>query len=324
MSEAPVLETPVVDPPAGNPAPADPPAGNDPPVTPAAEPPAGDPPAAAPPKPFYASLPEDWRVQTAKVVAGENASEEDIGKVQKQMERFDTFEAFAKNRFDLQKKLSEGFAKSALPDDATDEQIAEWRAANGVPEAPDKYELDLGEGVTLAGEDKAILDALLPTAHGLNLPAGVMSELGKTFFEQRAKAAEARLEKDGLESRENEKQLKEHWKADAAANFNIAKSAVSQMPEGLRERFVNARMKGGKGIMNDPEFVSWFVERERAANPTVSVVPAGDGNPVQTIKDEIAELEKRMGTPEWYKDTKANARLEQLYAAEAKLAKQQN
>ncbi len=323
MSEAPVADPPVVDPPAGEPPPSPPAAAEPPPGSPPAAPPE---PPAEPPAPFYSALPDTWRADTARAVAGKDASEEDVARIQKQMERFSTYEDFAKNRFDLQRKVSEGFAKSALPENATEEQVAEWRAANGVPEAADKYELNLGEGVTLAGEDKAVLDALLPTAHELNLSNDVMSKLGEKFFEARAQAAEARQTQDGLDSKKAESVLKEHWKSDFAMNRNIMEATLAQMPEGLRGRIINARMPGGTGLMNDPEFVSWAVDMQRQANPTVTVVPAGDENASQTISDEIKALEKRMRDDRegWYKDEAAQKRLRDLYDAQERLAAQKN
>tara|TARA_Y100001947_G_scaffold159256_1_gene175659 strand:+ start:1396 stop:2406 length:1011 start_codon:yes stop_codon:yes gene_type:complete len=335
MSDTDVIENPTGDQPAAADTPPvksavtpDPdPKGAAPASPPEADPKGGEPPKGAAPdpkggSPFYSSLPEDWRAQTAKAVAGEDASDEDVAKLQKQMERYGTYEDWARSTFDAKKKLGEKLTSAKLPDDASEEQVAEWRKANGVPEAADKYELNLGEGVVLQGDDKAVLDSLLPVAHDLNINNETMSQLGKRFFEARAQQVQARQEQDGLDSQEAQKQLRDVWKGDFAVNTNIFKAAISEMPEGLRETIVNARLPGGKGLMNDPNFVNFMVAKQRQANPTAALVPSGDGNPAETIREEIKKLEGRMGTPEWFKDDAAQKRLRDLYEAQERLEQQ--
>ena len=260
-------------------------------------------------------------MQVATAVAGEGADDEAIAKLQKQMERFTTFEDFAKNRFDLQKKISEGLTKTGLPDDPSDEQLAEYRQANGIPETHEGYEFDFGEGVVLGGEDKAVLDAMLPKMHASNIPNDVANGLAKDFFEARAAEVQKRKDQDGLDSQRAQSILRESWQGDFQANVNIFKSVIGQMPEGLREGIINARLPDGTGLMNDPNFVQFMVQRERQANPTVTVVPSSDGNPVQTINDEIKSLEDRMDTDEWFKDDAAQKRYRELVTARDKLNK---
>mgnify|MGYP000100175251 CR=1 FL=1 len=52
-----------------------------------------------------------------------------------------------------------------LSEAPTDEELAEYRKANNIPEAPDKYDLTFDSGLVIGKEDKPIVDSFLKYAH---------------------------------------------------------------------------------------------------------------------------------------------------------------
>ena len=207
---------------------------------------------------------------------------------------------------------------TGLPENPTDEQLKEYREANGIPLESDGYELNFGDGVVLSDNDQAIVDGMAEAAHGQNVPTATMNELGKAFFAQRAAQAESRTKQDGLDAQSATNLLLEQCGPDYETNTNIFSSFVAQLPESVREQFSNARLSDGTGVMNSPEFINATVDLMRKANPTIAVVPTGDAS-AASIDEEIKQLEDRMGSDEWYKDDKAQARYRQLIDARDRL-----
>ena len=293
--------SPPADPPPSDPPPSDPPPSNPP----------ADPPPSDPPKPFYQALPDDWRKQ----IAGEDE------KKLNRLERYTDLESVLKAGFEAQDRIRKGELSSGLPENPTDEQLAAWREANGVPEAPDKYEFKLDEGLVMGEADQRIAEGVREVAHQLNIPSESLNALNNAMLKGREAEAQAKSNQDGIDKQTCDRQLQDAWGSEFQTNVNLALNQVSQLPESVRESFINARMADGKGLMNSPEIMNWLVDIERKVNPAGTVVPNAD-NPVQAIEQEIKTLEDRMGTEEWYKDTAAQKRYQDLITAKERINSQ--
>lgn len=288
--------------------PADPPPSDQPPSDPPADPPPSDPPAdpppSDPPAPFYQSLPDDWRSQ----IAGDDE------KLSKQLERHTDLMSVLKSGFEAQQKIRKGEVSSGLPENPTDEQLAEWREANGVPEAADKYEFNLEEGLVLGESDQRIADGVKEIAHKHNLPTAALNDLTNAWLKGREAEAQATAQQDGVDTQTCDRQLKEMWGGDVETNKNIVMNHLAQLPESVREDFMNGRLANGKAWFNSPEVMGFFADSARALNPAGTVVP-NSNNPVQAIDTEIAALEARMGDADWHKDKAAQKRYMELVEA---------
>lgn len=261
---------------------------------------------------FYSDLPKDWRSQAVKGMGLEGA---DAEKAVKRMERYKDLPAYLKSGLEAQKKIQEGLVKPGLPEDATPEQISEYRAANDIPESADKYDVKLEEGVILGEEDQRILDQILPIAHDLNVSNAGLSALVNAQQKANAVEVDRRAKQDGMNDQNCRSQLKDQWgAADFDTNVNIMDSFVAGMPESLQDQFKNARLADGTALLHSSEAINYFVDLERRVNPTAALVP-NDAQAVQTMNTEIAALEKRMGDSDWHKDTAAQDRYMKLIGA---------
>jgi hypothetical protein len=304
-----------------DPAPADPNLSdpNNPPADPPNDPPA-DPPPADPTGnviPFYQNLPEDWRTQAVDALELEG---EDKEKRLNQLNRVTDFKSLTKNYFEAQDKIRAGNVSTGLPENPSAEELAEYREANGIPEAPDKYELALEEGLVLGEDDNRILEGVFEVAHGLNIPAEAMSQLTTAMLKGREAEHQAIEQQDGIDKQTATRQLRESWGNDYATNINVVQGFVNTLPESVREDFMSARLANGQALFNSPEVAVWMADAARKLNPAATVVP-NSNNPAQAVDDEIKALEDRMGTPEWYKDTAAQERYRSLVDAKSNMGK---
>lgn len=285
-------------PPAGDPpAPPSPPAGTPP------APPAGDPP--APPAPPKSDWSDDWRTK----LAGE--------KPDKQLDRFsspkDVYTAWKA----LQTRLSSGELKSALPKDAKPEEVAKWRAENGVPEKPDGYKLP--DGLVVGDADKPHIEGFMAKMHAKNAPPEVVAEGVAYYYEMQEKATAQIAEADVTHKTEMEDTLRAEWAGEYRQNVNAVTAMLTTAPGGIADKILSARMGDGRAIANDPDVLRWLASTARELNPVATVVPAG-GDQMGAITDEIGKIEKLMGNrqSEYWKGPTADkmqARYRQLIEA---------
>ncbi len=269
---------------------------------------------------FFGTVPDDWRTQ-ALVKAGFEAESEDFSKGMKQLERVSDFGVFTKNYLSAQDKIRTGMISTGLPENATEDQISEYREANGVPATAEDYNVQLDDGLVLGEADNRIMGPIFELAHAANISGDTMSAMTNAMLTGRAVEADARLSQDGIDTQQTTSQLKEAWGGDFEVNNNAVKRLVNKLPESVKENFMNARFPDGRAIFNSPEVMVAMAEWERAIDPAGTVVP-NSANSVQAMTDEIAALEARMGDDDWHKDIEANKRLEDLYTAQERMEAQ--
>ncbi len=283
-----------------DPAPADPnlnldPAPLDPPADPA--------PAPAPADPAPAG---DWR----KDFAGDDE------KMMKRLGRYSTQNDMMKAGLEAQDQLRTT-RSTALPENATDEQLAEYREQNGIPATFGEYDLTLTDGLVVGEDDKALVDGVLEAMHGANATnAQVQAVLNSYYASQEASIA-AVEEQDNTDRGTALEALKEEWGPDYHSNKNALAAIVNQIPEGAREQFTNARMADGSALMNNPEMLMFLADMSRKTNPAATVVP-NSSDPAGAIKGELATIEALMAadSPKYWKDEAMQSRYRELLTAQ--------
>lgn len=255
---------------------------------------------------WLSSTPEDWRSQ----LAGENES------ALKLLERVTDLPTLVKNYAAAQERIRKGEISNGLPENATDEQVAQWREANGIPESPDAYKIEPGEGLQLGEEDERIMKGVLGAAHKHNISNEAMNEITAAMLNGREAEFEAIEQQDNLDKMAATNAMKQAWGGDYTANVNLVKGFMAQLPEGVRDLFTNARLSDGRAVFNSPEVLAFFADTARKLNPAGTVVP-NSNNPVQAISDEIARYEKMMRDDYngWHKDAAAQKRYQELLTA---------
>ena len=294
----------------GNP-PADPPPSNPPPNEPPANPPGDE------VVPFYNSLPDTWRSDLVNALDLEGDAS---AKRLTQLERVPDFKTLTKNYFESQDKIREGIKPIGLPENATDEQLVEYREANGVPVTADDYNAGIDEGLVLGEVDTRIMGEVYKIAHAENVSSSTMAKLTNSMLNARIAEEDLQLNQDGIDTQTTQRQLKETWGSDHQTNLNMIKGLTNQLPESVHEDFMNARLANGQALFNSPEFLVFMADIARKINPAGTVVP-NSNNPTQAITDEIKTLEAKMtADPDaWHKDKDSQSRLMALYDAESNM-----
>ena len=253
-----------------------------------------------------ADWPDDWRVK----LAGEDK------KLLTRLERMGSPADLLASYRALEQRLSSGELKSALPKDATPEQVAAWRKENGVPEKAEAYLDKLPDGLVIGEDDKTLMNSFAEAMHGQNVPPTVVHEAIKWYYGLQEQEAARQSEIDDTARGETETALRAEWGSAYQQNINLVKNLLGGAPESVRADLESARFPNGTPIFSNPDTLRWLANLSRQVNPVSTIVPAG-GDIGSTVTNELADLKKMMADygSDYWKGPKAEtlqARYRQL------------
>jgi hypothetical protein len=262
--------------------------------TPPADGAAVDPPAAHP-----ATWPADWRDQFA---AGDP-------KVKAKLDRYTTPADLAKAYRSMEAKLSSGELKSTVPfpEKGTHAEQQAWRQAQGVPDRPEDYKIELKNGMVVGEADKPIVDEFTKRAHELNWTPKQVSDVLQFYYDRQDAQTQQLNELDAQRKLSAEDTLRAELGNEYRATVNMVNNYLSADPD-FAERLLGGRLADGTRIADDPAFIKWMANQVREINPLAALVPAG-ADQVRTVSDRKASLEAMMGdrNSEYWKGPKAEA-----------------
>lgn len=268
-----------------DPTPAPAPAAGDPPANPS---PAVDPPPAAPPAgdppPVEGDWPADWRQKYSQDPA-----------VQKRLERYGSPKAALDALFAAQNRISKGDLLPTLKDNATEAEVADYRAAHGIPATPAEYDLSLPNGLVIGESDKPFVDEFLQKAHEQNMHPKQVQESLAWYFDKQGQAVAEQETRDQDARIACVDELRNDFGPDYKREVKIAMDLLESAPEGVKDRFLAGRLADGTMIGNDPTVIRWLNTLSRELNPVGTVVPGSGTNAAQAIDTEMATLRKMMG-----------------------------
>jgi hypothetical protein len=277
-----------------------------PPAAPAG--PAPAPVAAAPtPDPLAGKgdWPDDWRTK----LAGEDP------KLLQRFGRYASPKDVAQALIAAQNKISSGELLPSLGKEPSAEALKEWRAAHGIPEKSDGY--DVAE-LKVSEAGKATVAKFLEMAHGTNqTPEQVKANL-KFINEMQKDHHKVQLEKDADSKIKCEDALHAEWGGDYRRNQNAIQGMLDGlMPAELQADFMMARLPDGRQIGAVPEVLKALLGVTLQANPVATIVPGGSGNPMKGIEDRIKDIETTMrkDSKTYYGDEKMQEEYRKLITA---------
>ena len=269
-------------------------------------------PASAPvAKPFS----ESWREDLA---GGDKA-------FRKTLDRFESPGALAKAYKELTARLSSGDLKATKPppDNATPEQIAIWRAEQGLPQSAVAYVegLSLGDGTVMGESETALLASFADQAMKGRWTADQYNQAVGWYFDMQDQIAAQRDRADAAFKHEASAELMREWGHDYAANRNaIAQFFDQSFPDGLRDALLTARLPDGRVLANHPTFNKAILEVAKSINPSGTLLPNASGDGLSNVENRIAEIEGRYmraphGSDRWksYWAGDSGARMQQEY-----------
>lgn len=258
-----------------------------------------------------ASWPEDWKEKLAR---GDQKRANIIN-------RYRSVEGIADALIAAQQKIRGGELMPALKENATEAEVAEWRKANGVPEAPDKYDLTLSDGLVVGEDDKPMVDAFLKDMHARNARPEVVKGALEWYYRTQDAIAAKRAEDDTAFRREAEDALRAEWVGpDYRGNLNAINNLLATAPEGVKDLIFGGRAADGRRLGDHPDVLRFFADVAREMNPAATIVPAG-GNQQQTVETELDKIRATMRDEpdKYWADEKMQARYQQLLEAKDKM-----
>lgn len=292
--------------PAADPAPSAPAAKDAPSVAPAAQPaaPAKDavpsqtitpPPAPAPAAETTPQYPDNWRQIMAGTVGIDPAKYTDAQRKEMAvLERMDSPNAVFKSYRNLETKVGSIQAKVPFPEKGTPEEQNAWRKAEGVPESADKYDLTMPDGLVIGEGDKPIVNGMLTKMHAHNVPQALAAKLIADYFEQEKTYLREREAQTASTLRTWDESMRTEWGGDYQPNVNSIKSLLDTFAPDTQELLYSAIGHDGVPIINNPAVLRDLAQLSRTVNPFPTVVPAGGGDRMGSVDDEIGKIEGLM------------------------------
>lgn len=254
--------------------------------------------------------------QTAQNVNWRDAFAGDDDKFKTTLERYSTPADLGKAFREQKATISSGNLSPKPDDNATPEDLAAFREANGIPKEATGYLENLPEGLVLGEEDKEIFEDFAGAMHEMNVEPSVMHKVIDWYNGFAEDQQDAMAEIDHAHHQETEDALRAEWGTDYRANINLVGSLIeTTFGEENASAILNARDAEGRALMNIPGVLEGLASIQRKINPVTQLAPATGRTPDQTLEDEIAELEKFMkeDREKYNKDEKSQARLRELY-----------
>lgn len=233
-----------------------------------------------------AKWPDDWREQLAGGDEG----------FLKQLKRYASPANYAKAGYEAQQRIRSGAAKEPLPENPTPEQLGAWRKENGIPEAPDGYKIEPGDGLVFGEADKPMLEAFAKFAHERNWTPQQVNQ-GAAFVAQLGEQQRAAMDQADKSFRaEAQDTLQQEWGREFRPNLQNLRNMVDRFGEpGIADALMGARGADGKLIGDNPGFLRLMSTLAREINPLGTVVPAGTQDGGKAAEAELAELRTKMG-----------------------------
>lgn len=265
-----------------------------------------------------ASAPADWPENWRQQYAGENE------KVLKRLERYASPKSALDALIAAQDKISRGELKKPLGDKPSADDLAAYRADNGIPESPDKYDLKLSDGRVVGENDKELVNSFLASMHGKNATPEQVSAGVDWYYSFVEEQQAQRYEADEDYRRQSEDELRAEWGGEFRRNVNMISGLLDGAPEGVKDMLMEARAEDGTRLINSPATLRWLTQLSREINPVSAVVPGAGANAGQAISDELDNLKAMMGDPksEYWKGPKAEklqSRFRDLVNAQGKM-----
>ena len=233
-------------------------------------------------------FPEKWR---------DGLGNGDPKKVER-LSRYATPQAVADALLSVQERISRGELRSNVPfpDKGTVEEQNAWRKDQGIPDAPDKYEIKLSGDKAIPENDKPLVNEFLKSLHVVNASPAVASAALDSYYNMVAKTTQLRAEKDA----QTVQQVRDNLIADMGLpefkqNQNLVEGMLQLMPEKVRDLFKMGRLANGDPIYGgNADVFKGLAEWARKINPVTAVVPGAGENTAGAIDTEISKIEKTM------------------------------
>lgn len=250
---------------------------------------------------------EDWREALA---SGDE-------KALSRLKRFAAPENVFKSWAEMDRKMSAGAIKAALPDNPSPEDIAAYRKSWGVPDTVEGYEIKAPEGVQFEDGDKAALGTFLADMHRDNVPKGVVQKAADSYFKIR-QAEEQQMYEAAVEVTTNQRaEIRAEYGRDFERNTKLADSdLVKTIGQEAAKELTGLTLANGTKLGDNPAFLRYAVNKALAVADDAMLVTSELGSAGTTLDDAYkTAIDLKFTDPTKYHSDAHQKRLTQLAAA---------
>lgn len=214
----------------------------------------------------------------------------------KELGRYATQQDAIDALLEAKRTLRAGKIEKSPGKDAAPEVVAEWRAANGIPEKVDDYFEKLPDGLIVGDDDLPVFKSFAEALHGENAKPAVIHAAVKWYNDQAVAAAEARATQDVTFRDEATASLKKEYGGSFEKNLNIADNHIAQM-FGLDQIAIlkKARAPDGRMLFDIPEVVHGFLKAGLEIDPAATLMPGGGGGQ-SALASRLEALQEKFKT----------------------------
>ena len=246
---------------------------------------------------------EDWREHMAKHASAgdQRAYERELARLQ----RFTSPELVYASTRSLENTFNQGGMIKLPGEDASEEEVAEYNKAMGVPDEADGY-LDIvqmEEGLQIGEADVPNLNAFLDEAHANGIPPGHVESMLNWYFRTQADMAADIENMDDTFRSESDQALREEFGTkysrlpnaiDMVYSMFSAGGGDASNPDSLAHRMAGARFPDGRLVSADADFRRMMVSIADDVKPGMTQVDdyGDDGRGLDTRLAELAEMRK--------------------------------
>jgi post-segregation antitoxin (ccd killing protein) len=189
-------------------------------------------------------------------------------------------------------KISSGAVKTALPKDANEAQLKEWREENGIPHKPEDYKLELGNGVVLDEDDKGLVAGFLQSMHKQNAPPAIVNAAVKSYLAMREEEVAAMVAANEETVKASRVALTEEWGAkDCQANLDGIKTMLNAAGSDVMTAFQEAAGVDGVKLLAKAPILRWLGQHARETGFVGATLSYGaDGG--AAMEDRITAIQK--------------------------------
>ena len=247
-------------------------------------------------------------------------------KAMKRLERFGSPSDLFKAYREAETKLSSGANADALPEGATDEQVAAYREQNGIPKEPSGYLDKLPDGMVLSDADTAVASGYLEAAHAANLPPEQANIAIAWYQDMAAKQQADTQAADVAFRRETTDALKAEYGGEYIDRLNSVSNFLQTGPKledgsSLADVLDTARLSDGRLLGDHPAILKFFADTAYQLNPAGYVSPGDSMGQLDSVSSELKGLKAQMSNPksDYWTDPKVQERYRDLVRAEERL-----
>ena len=187
--------------------------------------------------------PDDWRTQLAGPDKG----------YLKTLDRYATPNDYFKRTRSLERMVSSGQDRRPLPESASAQELADWRADQGIPAQPQDYAIELPDGVVLGEADKPVVESFTRDAHANNWSNAQVNQALAWYYAEQDLQRAVQEDFDVQFKAQSEADLRVQWQgADYRRNLSAVNNLLASMPEQLAMKLLAGRSPDGRKFGDDP------------------------------------------------------------------------